>query len=59
MDLYEKLITKELVDSKKEYQELVYMRQIRVNGKIVDNPNHKIEKDIENVVKIGILEVKF
>jgi len=57
-DLYKKLRTKELVDNKKDFQELIFMRQIRVNGKIIDNPNHKLDIDSQNIIKIGILEVK-
>jgi len=56
MNLYEKLKHNDLVVNEKDYSELIYNRQIKVNNQIVDNPKHKIDSTKKNIIKIGILQ---
>jgi len=55
MKLYQKLQERDLVDSKKEYSELIWLRAIRVNKYIVNDPNYDIND--EDDIQVGILSV--
>ena len=59
MNLYEFLLDKDLIINKKEYQELVFNRQIRVDNKVVDDPKFKLDLNKKNSIRIGIFEVDF
>jgi predicted rRNA methylase YqxC with S4 and FtsJ domains len=56
MKLYQKLKEKNLVEDFKEFNELIWMRSIEVEGKLIDNPNYEI-KETEKDIKIGILSI--
>lgn len=56
MKLYQKLKDKNLVEDFKEFNELIWMRSIEVEGKLIDNPNYEI-KETEKDIKIGILSI--
>jgi len=58
MNLYEFLLDKDLIVNKKEYQELVFNRQIRIGDVIVEDPKHKIDMSRRHYLRIGILEVE-
>ena len=58
MNLYDKLKDNELVFNKKEYQELIYNRQILVNDNFIEDPKHRIDSSKKNKIKIGILIVE-
>jgi len=54
--VYSELKKRNLVFSEKEYSELIWLRQIKVNDKIIKRPNRDFKEiDIKNI-KIGILE---
>ncbi len=59
MNLYELLKEKNLIVNKKEFQELVLNRQIRVNSKIINDPKETIDLSENQIVRIGILEIQF
>lgn len=56
MKLYQKLKELDLVEDFKDYRELIWLRAIKVNGKIVDNPNHELN-ELDKDIKIGILSL--
>lgn len=56
MKLYQKLKEKNLVEDFKEFNELIWIRSIEVEGKLIDNPNYEI-KETEKDIKIGILSI--
>lgn len=56
MKLYQKLKDCDLVEDYKDYQELIWLRSISVNGKHIDNSNYEI-KEFDKEIKIGILLV--
>lgn len=58
MPLFKRLKENNLVEDKKEYQELIYNRQIRVDNKIIDHPKHDLESHKKYYIRIGILEVE-
>lgn len=58
MELYNHLKRRDLVINEKEYQELVFNRQIQVNNKFVDDPKIKLEPAKNHSVKVGILQVE-
>ncbi len=51
--LYNFLKEKELVESKKEFYELIRLREIKVNNKIIDDPNFELDNS-HNVIQIGL-----
>lgn len=57
MKLYQKLKELDLVEDRKDFNELVWMRSIKVNGVTVDNPSHEINENEENI-QVGILKVE-
>ena len=57
MALYKKLKEKDLVYNEKEYHELIFNRQIRVDNKLIDDPKFILESSKNYLVTIGILEV--
>jgi hypothetical protein len=57
MPLYKRLKDKNLVINEKDYNELIYNRQIKINNKNVEDPKLRLEEDKKYLVKIGILEV--
>ena len=57
MPLYERLKNKDLVSSRKEFQELVINRQIEIDNQRVIDPKLDLDSDRQYLVKIGILEV--
>lgn len=59
MNLYEFLLDKDLIVNKKEYQELVFNRQIRVDDRVVDDPKFKLDLSKKNSIRIGIFEMDF
>lgn len=56
MRLYQKLKEEDLVENLKEFNELIWLREIRVNGEIVDNPNHELN-DSDKDIKVGIFSL--
>lgn len=57
MPLYKRLKDNNLVENKKEYQELVFMRQIQIDNQLVEDPKIKLKKR-KYLIKVGILEVE-
>jgi len=57
MALYKKLKEKDLVYNEKDYHELIFNRQIRVDDKFIDDPKFILEESKKYLVTIGILEV--
>jgi predicted rRNA methylase YqxC with S4 and FtsJ domains len=55
--VYEELKKRNLVKNLKEFSELVWLRQIKVNDKILKNPKKEFKK--VNNIKIGHYEVVF
>ncbi len=58
MQLYKILKDKNLVENKKDYLELITLRQLMINNKRVENPKIVLEKDKKHIIKLGILEVE-
>lgn len=58
MPLFKRLKEKNLVEDKKEYQELIYTRQISVDNKIIDHPKHHLDPYKKYKLRIGILEIE-
>lgn len=58
MKLYQKLKEKNLVEDYKDFHELIYLRSIKVDGKIIDNPKHDLKEDDKNI-KVGILSIEY
>jgi predicted rRNA methylase YqxC with S4 and FtsJ domains len=58
MALYKRLKEKDLVKDAKDYQELIYNRQIKVDNKRVEDPKLKLEENKKYLVQIGVLEVE-
>jgi len=54
MKLYQKLKEKNLVENRKDFNELIWLRAISVNGRIIDNPEEVIDNSFSKI-KIGIL----
>jgi len=54
--VYKELKKRNLVYSKKEYSELIWLRQIKVNNEIIERPNRHFDKCDIKKIKIGILE---
>jgi predicted rRNA methylase YqxC with S4 and FtsJ domains len=59
MNLYELLKEKNLIANKKEFQELILNREIRVNSKIINDPTTILDLSTQQTIKIGILEIQF
>lgn len=57
MALYKKLKEKDLVYNEKEYHELIFTRQIKVDNKFIDDPKFVLEASKNYLITIGILEV--
>lgn len=55
MKLYKRLKDNGLVINEKEYNELIHIRQIKVNHKFVTDPQIKIKDNKKYNVEIGIL----
>lgn len=55
MSLYQRLKENNLVQNEKEFFELIYIRQIKINGKNIDEPNLQLDKDKKYRITIGIL----
>ena len=55
MSLYKRLKENNLVINEKEFFELIYSREIKVDGKNVDDPDQQLDKDKKYKIKIGIL----
>lgn len=54
--IYEELKKRNLVSGVKEYNELIWLRQIKVNNNIIKKPNRVFkEKEIKKI-QIGIYE---
>ena len=43
MNLYEALKQKNLIVNKKEFQELIFNREIRIDSRIINDPNTTID----------------
>ena len=56
MTLYQKLNEINLVDNLKEFQELIMLRAIKINGKHVDNPNYILKESDKNI-KVGTFSI--
>lgn len=54
MKLYQKLKEENLVENLKEFNELIWLRAIKVDDVIIDNPNHEL-KDSDKEIKVGTL----
>ena len=54
MKLYQKLKEKNLVENRKDFNELIWLRAISVNDRIIDNPEEVIDNSFSKI-KIGIL----
>jgi hypothetical protein len=57
MKLYQKLKDQDLVENFKEFNELIWMRAIKVNGTPIDDPNFDLS-DSDNDIQIGILSLR-
>lgn len=58
MPLYKRLKDNGLVLNEKEYQELILMRQIKVDNQRVEDPKLRLEIDKKYLISVGILEVE-
>lgn len=58
MPLFKRLKEKDLVEDRKEYQDLIYNRQIKVDDKIIDHPKYELDPYRKYKLRIGILEVE-
>ena len=58
MNLYEFLLDKEVVFNHKEFHELVYNRQIKVDDEWIDDPKHEIDMSKKMSIRIGVLELE-
>ena len=56
MRLYKRLRDNNMVINKKEYTELVYTRQIKINGEYLDDPKLKICENKKYKAVVGILQ---
>jgi hypothetical protein len=56
MKLYQKLKDMNLVENSKEFDELIWMRSIKVNGVPVDDPNLELT-ELDKSIQIGILSI--
>ena len=56
MKLYQKLKENDLVADYKDFRELVWLRAIKVDGNIIDNPNYEL-KGREEDITVGILSM--
>lgn len=52
--IYNELMKRNLINDKKEFSEMIWLRQIRVNGEVMESPNKQYH-DVKTI-KIGILE---
>ena len=52
--IYEELKKRDLINNTKEYDEMVWLRQIKVNGNMLINPSYEPENI--KTIQIGILE---
>ena len=59
MPLFKRLKEKNLVEDKKEYQELIYNRQISIDNKVIDHPIYHLDPYKKYKLRIGILELEF
>lgn len=59
MNLSNFLKEKDLIINEKEYHELIYNREIKVDDKVIDDPKFKLDLSKKNSIKIGILELEF
>lgn len=57
MALYKKLKEKDLVYNEKEFHELIFTRQIKVDNKPIDDPKFILDTSKKYLIKIGILEI--
>lgn len=55
MSLYKRLKENDLVQSEKEYNELIHIRQIKINDKPIDEPNLQLVENKKYKITIGIL----
>jgi predicted rRNA methylase YqxC with S4 and FtsJ domains len=55
MSLYKRLKENNLVINEKEFRELIHIREIKIDGKHVIDPDIQLEEDKKYKVKIGIL----
>jgi predicted rRNA methylase YqxC with S4 and FtsJ domains len=58
MHLYKKLIDNNLVINEKEYQELILMRQIKVNNQRIYDPKLELETNKKYFISVGILDIE-
>jgi predicted rRNA methylase YqxC with S4 and FtsJ domains len=54
--IYEELSKRKLVSGRKEYSELIWMRQIKMNGKVVDSPSYSPDLEEIETLRVGMLE---
>ena len=52
MRLYEKLKDLKIIETKKEFSELLHVRAVWVNDKPIDDPNIDVEEN--DKIKVGI-----
>jgi hypothetical protein len=57
MKLYQKLKDQDLVENLKEFNELVWMRAIKVNGVPIDDPDFDLNEN-DSDIQVGILSLK-
>jgi len=57
MALYKILKEKDLVFNEKDFHELVFNRQIKIDDQFIEDPKFILEEDKKYLVKIGVLEV--
>lgn len=55
MKLFNKLKDLDVISDYKDYRELIWLRAVKVNGKIIDNPDQEIKGNEE--ITVGILSI--
>jgi len=57
MKIFKELKNRELVENEKEYSELVWLRMIKINDKVIEHPRHELNEKISKI-QVGILEIE-
>ena len=52
MKLYEKLKSLNIIETRKEFSDLIWIREIWVNDHLIDDPNYEIKEN--DKIKVGI-----
>jgi hypothetical protein len=54
--IYDELKKRELIDNEKELSELIWLRQIKVNGKYIDSKDN-IDNEKIQTITVGLKEL--